>query len=58
MVLEYLEDNLNLDEFFLDYPELTPADVQACLGYAKKLVQAKAASKRSQPLRPSALADS
>ena len=51
MVLEYLEDNLALDDLFMDYPELTPADVQACLGYAKKLVQARGSNVGSRAVR-------
>lgn len=58
MVLEYFEDTPNLDEFFADYPELTLADVQACLGYAKKLVQAKAPSRAGHQPRSAAPADS
>jgi uncharacterized protein (DUF433 family) len=49
MVLEYLEDNPNLEEFFADYPEVTLADVQACLGYARKIVQ------ETTPPRPTRL---
>jgi len=58
MVLEYLEDTLDLSELFTDYPDLTPADVQACLGYAKKLVQAKGTPRSDRQARSGALADS
>ena len=58
MVLEYLEDNLDLGEFFKDYPELTPADVQACLAYAKKLVQAKRTQRSGRRARSGTHADS
>lgn len=51
MVLEYLEDNPNLEEFFLDYPEVTLADVQACLGFARKLVQERATARARRPAR-------
>ncbi len=38
LVLEYLARNPNFDEFFTDYPDLTMADVQAVLAYARDLV--------------------
>ncbi len=34
LVLAKLAANPDLDEFFLDYPELTVDDVKACLAYA------------------------
>lgn len=37
LVLEYLANNPNFDDFFADYPDLTMADVQACLAYAQTL---------------------
>lgn len=37
IVLETLADNLDLDEFFVDYPDLTLEDVRACLDYARAL---------------------
>ncbi|MBI2760498.1 MAG: DUF433 domain-containing protein [Chloroflexi bacterium] len=37
LVLEYLAHNLDFDEFFADYPELTMDDVRACLAYAGAL---------------------
>lgn len=45
LVLEYLANTPNFEEFFADYPELTLADVQACLAYAHAL----AAGKRVSP---------
>ena len=41
LVLEYLANNPNFDEFFADYPELTMADVQACLAYGAALAAGK-----------------
>jgi uncharacterized protein (DUF433 family) len=38
LVLAKLGANLDLDEFFLDYPELTIDDVKACIAYASTLV--------------------
>ncbi len=38
LVLAKLAANPDLDEFFLDYPELTVDDVKACLRYASTLV--------------------
>jgi uncharacterized protein (DUF433 family) len=34
-VLEYLARTPSIDELFIDYPELTIADVQAVLAYAR-----------------------
>jgi uncharacterized protein (DUF433 family) len=39
LVLAYLERNPNFEELFTDYPRLTMADVQACLAYARTLVE-------------------
>lgn len=33
-VLAYLAETPDFDQFFADYPELTLADLQACLAYA------------------------
>ena len=41
LVLAKLAANPDLDEFFLDYPELTLDDVKACLRYASTLVPRK-----------------
>lgn len=38
LVLAKLAVDPNLDEFFLDYPELTIEDVKAALAYASTLV--------------------
>jgi uncharacterized protein (DUF433 family) len=38
LVLSYLADTPDFAELFADYPELTMADVQACLQYAKAKV--------------------
>jgi uncharacterized protein (DUF433 family) len=40
LVLPYLAETPNFDELFADYPELTMADVQACLRYATQRVRA------------------
>jgi len=40
LVLQYLADTPSFDELFADYPELTMADVQACLRYASERVRA------------------
>jgi uncharacterized protein (DUF433 family) len=39
LVLAKLAADLRLEEFFLDYPEITPDQISACLRYASKLVQ-------------------
>lgn len=46
LVLAKLAANPDLDEFFLDYPELTVDDVKAALRYAATAVQEKAAAGR------------
>ena len=38
VVVGYLAENPNLDEFFQDYPDLTLDDLKACLAYAQALV--------------------
>ena len=40
LVLDWLSGNLDLDEFFAAYPDLTPEDVKACLAYARDSVSA------------------
>jgi uncharacterized protein (DUF433 family) len=52
LVLAKLAADPRLDEFFLDYPELTLEQVWACLQYASKLVQ-----NVEHPLRSRALSD-
>jgi uncharacterized protein (DUF433 family) len=37
LVVAKLAANANLDEFLLDYPELTVADIEAVMGYASSL---------------------
>ena len=51
VVLAKLAANPDLDEFFLDYPELTVDDVKACLRYASTLVpkREEAAASGRQP---------
>jgi uncharacterized protein (DUF433 family) len=41
LVLAKLAANPDLDDLFAAYPELTIADVQACLGYGAELVRSK-----------------
>lgn len=48
LVLAKLAANPDLDELFLDYPELTIGQVQACLRYAAKLVQEKERARRAK----------
>ena len=38
LVVGYLAENPNGDEFFQDYPDLTIDEVKACLAYAQALV--------------------
>jgi uncharacterized protein (DUF433 family) len=46
LVLTKLAANPDLDDFFLDYPELTVDDVKAALRYAAVAVQEKAVAGR------------
>ncbi len=39
LVLERLEEDTDTKLLFADYPQLTEADVKACLWYAKELVK-------------------
>jgi len=41
LVLDHLANNPSFDELFADYPELTIADVQACLAYGQALADGK-----------------
>jgi uncharacterized protein (DUF433 family) len=50
LVLAKLAADLHLEEFFLDYPEITRDQVRACLQYASKLVQAQERSPSGPPL--------
>jgi uncharacterized protein (DUF433 family) len=54
LVLAKLAANPDLDEFFLDYPELTVNQVRACLRYAAQLVQDREESRREEALSGSA----
>lgn len=52
LVLLYLAETPSFDELFADYPELTMADVQACLRYASERVRAgRKAAASSGPRR-------
>jgi uncharacterized protein (DUF433 family) len=37
-VLALLEQGVTVEDILLDYPDLEPADIQACLSYARALV--------------------
>ena len=39
MILERLTFDLDLKTLFEDYPELTEADIKACIAFAKELVE-------------------
>ena len=39
LVLAKLAQNSDMRDLFADYPRLTPADVKACLEYARELVE-------------------
>lgn len=39
LILEWLSGNLDLDEFFAAYPELTVEDIQAALAFARAAVR-------------------
>jgi uncharacterized protein (DUF433 family) len=45
-VLEYLSNNPNFEEIFLDYPRLTIDDVKACLRYARNVVDEESPGRR------------
>jgi len=53
LVLAKLSANPNLDDFFLDYPEITVDQIKACLQYATLLVQNKERSSRNKILAES-----
>ena len=46
LVLKHLAQNPDLDELLAAYPRLTVQDVQACLAYAGKLVEATKKARR------------
>jgi uncharacterized protein (DUF433 family) len=48
LVLAKLAANPDLDELFLDYPELTVDQIRACLSFAAKLVHEKQRSPRGK----------
>ena len=54
IVLAKLAANPDLDEFFLDYPEITIDQVKACLQYASRLVQRTEHSAKDKDLTESA----
>ena len=58
LVLAKLAANPDLDELFLDYPELTVDQVRACLRYAAKLAQDKECVRRVAARHESAQAAS
>jgi uncharacterized protein (DUF433 family) len=44
LVIAKLAANPDLDEFFIDYPEITIDEVKNCLSYAKQLVEKDSAA--------------
>jgi uncharacterized protein (DUF433 family) len=40
-ILDLLSSGMTQQEILDDYPDLEPADIQACLAYATRLVQVK-----------------
>jgi uncharacterized protein (DUF433 family) len=58
LVLAKLAQNPDLGDLFADYPRLTVEDVQACLWYAKELVERRGRSSktRSSEGKPAAVA--
>jgi uncharacterized protein (DUF433 family) len=48
LVLAKLAANPGLDEFFLDYPEITLDQIRACLRFATALVQDKGRTMQSE----------
>lgn len=58
LILEYLTNNPNFEDFFIDYPELTMVDVQAAFAYARDAVgRRRAAPVRGQPPQDRAVRD-
>lgn len=43
LIIEYLANNPNFDDLFVDYPDLTMADVQAALAFARDMIDGKRA---------------
>jgi uncharacterized protein (DUF433 family) len=39
LVLKHLADELDVDDVFLAYPQLTRNDVRACLDYASRVIE-------------------
>ena len=50
LVLAKLAANPDLDEFFLDYPEITLDQIRACLRFATALVQDKGRTMQGEAL--------
>ena len=53
LVLAKLAADPHLDEFFLDYPELTLDQIRACLQYASMLVRTTNYPERSEAMSES-----
>lgn len=51
LVLAHLAENPDLDDLFAAYPRLKVEDVQACLAYARRLVEAKRPPVAARPPR-------
>lgn len=41
LVLGYLADGKKIDEIIAEFPDLTPNQIAACLGYARDLAQSE-----------------
>lgn len=54
LVLAKLAADPHIEEFFLDYPEITLDQVRACLQYASRLVQMQERSTEGKTLADSA----
>jgi uncharacterized protein (DUF433 family) len=54
MILERLTNDLDLQTLFEDYPDVTEADIKACVAYAKELVEEEELFPTEEPVAPHA----
>jgi len=54
MILERLTNDLDLQTLFEDYPDVTEADIKACVAYAKELVEEEELFPTEGPAAPHA----
>jgi uncharacterized protein (DUF433 family) len=54
MILERLTNDLDLQTLFEDYPDVTEADIKACVAYAKELVEEEELFPTEEPAAPHA----